>query len=173
MSTATNENTTTPCPVCGAPEIITGEHQNCQICGLALVASSNLSETIGRPCYCAIEIIANTKLIGSQSETPLDSRAGVLPYQPQRNHPIHEDPRDVLTRLVLRDGCVKMVGEICEKNPNTAQWLIRKIENVDESRVREGKASGRFEAYASAARQAIARVACMALLDEIKKGGKA
>lgn len=111
-------------------------------------------------------MIANPKLIGTVSKTPRDP-GGVFPYQPQRKLKLSEDPRDILTRLVLSDGCVKMVGEICEKNPQTAQWLLRKIEELDDLRVRDGKASGRFNVYSDVARQALARVAAMAILDKI------
>lgn len=73
----------------------------------------------------------------------------------------------------MTDGCVKKVGEICEENPTTARWLLQKIEEVDDLRVRDGKAPGRFDAYADVARQALARVACRALLDDMRKGGAA
>ena len=115
-------------------------------------------------------MIANPKLIDGQFKTTR-TPGGIFLYQPQRKLKFSEDPRDVLTRLVLGDGCVKAVGEICEKNPQTAQWLIRKIAQVEELRVRDGKPPGRFDVYDAVARQAIARVACKALLDDIR-GGK-
>ena len=96
-------------------------------------------------------MIENPKLFGIQSNPPRQP-GGIFIYQPQRKLRLSEDPQDILTRLVLSDGYVKTVGEICEKNPQTAEWLIRKIATVDELRVRAGKASGRFEAYANAAR---------------------
>jgi len=111
-------------------------------------------------------MIANLKLLDGQSKTPRNP-GGVLLYRPQRKLQLSDDPRDVLTRLILSDGPVDEVGAICEKNPQTAEWLIRKIEDVDDLRVRDGKASGRFGVYADVARQALARVAAMAILDKI------
>lgn len=113
-------------------------------------------------------MIENPKLFGIQSNPPRQP-GGIFIYQPQRKLRLSEDPQDILTRLVLSDGYVKTVGEICEKNPQTAEWLIRKIATVDELRVRAGKASGRFEAYANAARQALCRVECNALLDSMRE----
>ena len=72
-----------------------------------------------------------------------------------------------MSRIVLSGGPIKHVGEICEKNPEAAAWLIKKIEDVDESRVRDGRAAGYFDVYAAAARHALARIACAALLAEI------
>ena len=109
---------------------------------------------------------ANTKLIGSQSKPPLKP-GGVFPSSPQRKRQLSKDLRDILTCLVLSDGPIEEVGAICEKNSQTAEWLIRKIQDVDDLRVRDGKASGRFGVYADVARQALARVAAMAILDKM------
>ena len=109
-------------------------------------------------------MMANPKLYDSQSKTQPDP-VDVFPFRPRLPRPvISDDPRDILRCLVLADGCVKKVGEICEKNPKAAQWLLQKIEDVDDLRVRNGKPSGRFDAYANAARQALCRVECNALL---------
>ena len=72
----------------------------------------------------------------------------------------------------MTDGPVDEVGRICEKNPQTAQWLLRKIEEVDDLRVRDGKASGRFDLYADAARQAIARFECRAIIASQDRTGR-
>lgn len=69
----------------------------------------------------------------------------------------------------MTDGPVDEVGRICEKNPLTAEWLVRKIEDVDDLRVRDGKAPGRFKLYADAARQALCRVECMVILTKIAR----
>lgn len=95
---------------------------------------------------------------------------GVLPSNFQRQRPATSDPAELLSRLVLAGGSVRDAGEICEKNPKAALWLIQKIEDVDELRVRNGRAPGYFNVYGAAARQALARVACDALLHEIESG---
>ena len=110
-------------------------------------------------------MIANPKLIDGQSKTPQDP-GDVFPSTPDH----HPDPKELLRRLLGRQGSVKAVGEICEKNPKTAEWLIENIAEVDALRVRFGKAAGRFDVYADAARQALARVECRAVMARIAKG---
>jgi hypothetical protein len=116
-----------------------------------------------------MKIVANPKLIGSQSKTP-SKPGGVFSSIPRSQRPVISDPKELLRRLLGREGPVKDAGEICLEHPDAARWLLVHIQEVDDLRTRFGKAGGRFEAYAAAARQAIGRDVARACLAEMERG---
>ena len=102
-----------------------------------------------------------------QSNLPLKP-VSVFPSSLQSPRQASQDPRELLRRLLGREGPVKIAGEICEQHPDAARWLVAHIEEVDELRTRFGKAPGRFELYAAAAHQAIGRSVAMACLADME-----